>query len=60
MEIESTKLMESVKQDRLYVVLGLSKAMMREEAQAAEKIQERVRLVIVDSLGVSSSRGAIN
>ena len=52
------KVMESVKQDCLYVVLRLAKAMMREKARAAEKIQGNVRLVTVDFLGVSSSRGS--
>ena len=54
--IESTKVMESVDQDGLYMVLRLVKAMMREEARAIEKIQSRVRSTIVDSLEVSSSR----
>ena len=52
--IESVKVMKSVKQEGLYMMLRLAKVMMREEAQIVEKIQRRVRLFTVDSLGVSS------
>ena len=37
--MKSTKVMESIKQDDLYTVLGLAKDVTKEEARAAKKIQ---------------------
>ena len=39
--IESIKVMKSVEQDGLYMVLGLAKVIVTEKAQVAEKIHEK-------------------